>query len=240
MTSMQLHKFNGHGIQKFREFLARAGSGGRIDEGIRRRLLQDDACTLAVDANIEMDESVLFKNRYAAAEHLFQKLKGINNEHLRDTGLWAWLALFFVRQLCAEKNDRRIIGRDERYIPDFADYRFYYRHLLYGPFHIYREHQEKPGIAMVVLCTPVHAPGDAVEALSARQHLITNPSVMSAATLLYVADGKHKRGAGRKDRGGARRFAAVLMQFNLTYDLYQITAAALIELLPPEFDEFAP
>lgn len=245
MTCMQLRSFNNHGILAFQGFLERVKSSGVINEEDRLRLLQDAACTVPADDGIDMDASVSFKNRFAAGKYLYDKLgkRAIDMRGMRDMGLWAWLALFFVHQLFPEGKDGRRIVRKQRtlYIPDFSDFQRYYRHLLYGPFHIYREHREMPGIAMAVLCTPVNAPGEAVEELASRQHLIANSAVMKAATRLYVgADQKHKRGVARKNRGGVRRFAAVLMQFDLTYDLYQIDAADLIELLPPEFDEFKP
>ena len=235
---MQLRKFTDRGIAAFQEFLENARADGIISEEDRQNLLQNDSYTVPINPDVSIDDSVSFDNRFKAGEYLFRKLGDINNQ--REAGMWAWLALLFIRHLCVEKGGRRIIGRNERYIPDFANWKLYYRHLLYGPFHIYKEHRTAPGKAMVVLCPPVNKPGDAVEALSSRQHLIANPTVMKAATALYVKDGKHKRGAGRKDRGGTRRFATVLMQFDLTYDLYQISPADLIELLPREFDEFKP
>jgi len=52
------------------------------------------------------------------------------------------------------------------------------------------------------------------------------------------APGLHLRAGDENSPGSARRLAAVLMQFDLTYDLHELTAEGLIEMLPKEFSKF--
>jgi hypothetical protein len=63
---------------------------------------------------------------------------------------------------------------------------------------------------------------------------------MEAVTKLYYDPiaGGHKRGASSKKNGGARRFTAVLGQFDLTFDFYGMTSDQILELLPNEFGRF--
>ena len=92
---------------------------------------------------------------------------------------------------------------------------------------------------MAVLAAPLHRPGDIVEQLASRQELVTNQSVMEAATRLYIGDdGLPKPRAAGRGAGSARRLADVLTQLDLTWDLYDLSTEKLLELLPPEFDEF--
>ena len=91
---------------------------------------------------------------------------------------------------------------------------------------------------MAVLAQPAHRPGDVAEQLSARQERISNPTVMAVASRLYVRKKTIRRGAAGRGPGSARRFAAVLNQLDLTWDLYDLEPEGLLRLLPAEFDAF--
>jgi hypothetical protein len=76
--------------------------------------------------------------------------------------------------------------------------------------------------------------------LAKRQELITNPAVVSAATRLYYdpSKGRLKRSGARGAPGTVRRFAEILTQLDVVWDLYSMSAEELIAMLPPEFDRF--
>lgn len=63
---------------------------------------------------------------------------------------------------------------------------------------------------------------------------------MGALTLLYYDSTLKKlpKGSTGKDAGSSRRFAMLLQHFDLTHDIYEMTADELLELLPSEFDRF--
>ena len=234
MKPMQVREFTEEGVREFEQILDDARNGRKIPDSLRNGLLESGY----VLPSALRAAPARFSNRLGAGKSLVQLLKGYDS-FLNKPGVWAWLSLYYFDSVCPEADGARVVRKQrELYIPDFTNFRRYYRHLLYGPFSICRAHADNPERAMAVLCTPVHQPGDAVESLASRQDLITSPSVMQAATDLYVRDGRHKRGAGRKNRGGARRFADVMMQFDMTYDLDQIPVRDLLELLPLEFAEF--
>ena len=156
----------------------------------------------------------------------------------RDLGFWAWLTVALFNQVCPLRPDGTRPSKERvRYVPDFSDWRRYYRHLLASPWSIYRAHRDAPQNVMAVLCEPLDRPGDVVEQLTSRQELVSNPAVMSLATRLYYdpRGGTLRRGAGSKGRGSPRRLATVLDQFDVTYDLYTLTVDELAQLLPPEF-----
>lgn len=238
MKDLQLRELTSEGIREFERMLDDMRNGNMIPDSIRNGLLESGQHTRVITPDIRATPA-RFANRLEAGKFFIRLLTGVAS-HEQDKGMWAWLTLYYFDAVCPAGADGRRLVRNqiESYIPDFTNFRRYYRHLLYGPFSICRAHADNPERAMAVLCTPVHQPGDAVESLASRQDLITSPSVMQAATDLYVRNGRHKPGAGRKDKGGARRFAAVMMQFDMTYDLDQIPAQDLVNILPPEFDEF--
>lgn len=156
----------------------------------------------------------------------------------RDVELWAWLSLHYFEQLCPPDDEgRRKPGERARWIPAVDDYRKYYRHLVAGPYRIYRAHRDNPSRVMAVLAGPVDQPGDIAEQLASRHEIVTNKAAMALATALYIdpATGSPKKGAAGRGPGSARRLADILNQFDLTWDLYAMDAAAMQTMMPKEF-----
>ncbi len=235
---MRVHRLTAKGLEAFNGLLDSLTS-----ESVHPRpkdLLTDPEMAQPVEPAVEIEDR-RFANRFEAAEYLHERLKDIPDVE-RDRGLWAWLALFYFEQLCPpDRNGKRKPGERARWIPAIGDYRRYYRHLLAGPFRIYKAHADDPSRALAVLCGKLDKPGDIAEQLAARQELVTNKAVMGVATLLYVnSNGSLKRGSGGKGPGSPRRLADVLNQFELTWDLYSMDAKDLLEMLPCEFEKFKP
>lgn len=235
---MRMRRLNEAGIHRMAAFLdsltteAPAANPGLI--------LTDSSVseTLAVDVPIER---VQFRRRYDVARYLYERLSGSGlREPERDAGLWAWLALFWLDQLCPpDENGSRQPGEQARWIPRIDVARRYYRHLLLGPYLIYAAHADNPQRAMCVLCQPLSSPGDVVEQIAARPQLVTSRAVVGAATRLYCnGGGALRRGAGGKGAGSARRLGDVIMQFDRTFDLHALDDLRLLDMLPPEFDRF--
>lgn len=236
---MKIRRFNNHGIKRLGEFLDSFSTDS--PQEYPTKILTDKETSEDIEKNIEI-EAIAFKNRYEAAKYFFELFRdsGIKNID-RDRGLWAWLSLFYFDQLCPMDNNRqRKTGEQARWIPVIDNYRKYYRHLLAGPYRIYRAHRDAPERATILLCGPLHKPGEIVEQLAARLELITNPAVVETATMLYFdrASRQPRKGAAAKINGGARRFAEVLDQFDVTWDLYSMQSSDLIRMLPREFDKF--
>lgn len=237
---MNMRRFDDKGIDQFTDFLTSLNSAAPIP--YPEALLTDPDVTEIISPAIEVSLRS-FDNRYTAAEYFYSLF---SNSYLSDIeydrGIWAWLSLFFFEVLCpADAKGRRKPGQIARWIPESGVSWRYYRHLLAGPYRIYLKHKDDPSRAMIVLCGPLHQPGDIVEQLASRQELITNPGIIEAATRLFYdpSFNKPKRGAASKSgKGTVRRFADILSQFDVTWDLYSLDADDVLNMLPAEFSKF--
>lgn len=237
---MKLARFNEAGIEHFAAFLTASRSGETL-EPPRAALADPELCAEASD--VDVDAARVFTNRFECGEYLHDLLSKAGYSLESDVGLWAWLTLVFFDQICpADASNHRKIGEQARYIPVPNAFQKFYRHLLVGPFLIYRAHVDDPGRARALLASQLHSPGDIVEQLASRQELVTNRAVVATATALYVdpQTGFLKRGAGGKGAGSPRRLADFVNQVDLTYDLYAMQASELLALLPKEFARFKP
>lgn len=238
---MRLHRFTPEGVAQFSLFLSELKSNPRT--AAPTQLLTDESVATLVPSSPELI-NLPFASRMDAARYLDSVLSQTSDCDVdRDVGLWTWLTLFFFDQMCPPSSQgQRKVGEIVRYIPAVDDYRKYYRHLLAGPYRVYRAHRADPSRALILLCGPLHKPGEIVEQVVARQEIITNPSAVDVATRMYfdLPRGTFKRGAAGKGKGSARRLADVLNQYDVTWDLYAMSAEALLGRLPKEFDRFRP
>ncbi len=183
-----------------------------------------------------------FASRFDIAEYLYSLLSKIGLPELENNlGLWTWLTAQYIDILCPlQKNSTRKINEAARYIPELSNYKKYYRHLLLGPYLIYKAHADNPARAMALLCQPVHVVSEVVEQIASRQEFITNPTIVQLVTNLYYDAPLQtmKKGTGGKDPGSPRRLVTILQQFELTYDLYAMDIDEMTILLPKEFDKF--
>lgn len=183
-----------------------------------------------------------FASRWGLARHLSERLGTLAPEDVDDNvGLWAWLALFYFDQTCPRLGDgTRKPGRDYRHIPDFG-FLYRHRHLLYGPFAVYRRHG---GYAILVLSGPLHREGGVYQEITSRQDMLASRGVIEALNALYLDRGRggSKRGAQGKTGapGTIRRFVRVLQQLDVTYDICGMSGQAILELLPAEFAPWQP
>ena len=236
---MVLRRFNERGIRQFEAFI----------EALRKdpaftppsSLLKDEGCTEALEGGVDLKEKT-FASRMEAAKYLDEALSPLSGvDTLHDVGLWSWLTLFFFDQVCPPGHGgRRVVGERARYIPAISNYQKYYRHLLAGPYGIFRAHRDAPNRALVLLCGPLHKPGEIAEQMVARQEIITNANAVELATAIYFdpATRSFKKGAAGKGAGAARRLADVLNQYDVTWDLYWMSAETICTKLPKEFDKF--
>src|SRR5438093_4884494 len=182
---MILRRLNGLGVQRFGEFLDSLNPPDAQATPVPVSLLTDpDTSTgLGVEINIA---SRAFATRFEFAEYLDKKLTESGLETLeRDIELWAWLALFYFDQLCPpNESGLRHPGERARWIPAIEDYRKYYRHLVAGPYRIYRAHRDQASRVLAVLAGPLNQPGDIAEQLASRQEIVTNKAAMELATIL--------------------------------------------------------
>ena len=237
---MKLRRLNAEGLRLFAEYLDALKATPSLPLPVT--LLTDDA-TSEQASSVEIARQT-WGSRFGAAKWLYETLEPARlSDVARDAGLWAWLSLLHFDEVCPpDGRGHRKPGEPARHIPQVTNFQRYYRHLLAGPWRIYRTHRDDPVRALVVLCQPLHTPGDLVEQLASRQELVTNRAFLAAATTLYVDPQTRlpKRGGGGKSRGTSRRLADVCNQFDVTWDLYAMEADELLARLPKEFQRFQP
>lgn len=236
---MKVRRLTAKGIEQFGAFLDSLNTP--TPQGVPTWLLNNDEASSGLEEDIDI-QATAFPSRFELAKYLDSKLTDSGLKNLeRDIGLLTWLSLMYFEQLCpAQEDGTRKPGERARYIPATEDYRKYYRHLVAGPYSIYRAHRDDPGRALAVLAGAVDKPGDIAEQLASRQEIVTNKAAMALATDLYinVATQKAKKGAAGRGAGSARRFADVLNQFDLTWDLYAMQLQAMRQMMPTEFKRF--
>lgn len=234
---MRLSRFNAEGVKVVETFLDALRQDGSLAPPFD--ILEDARLSEVLDASVEVDQSIRFESRFQCAAYLYELLRPVDSKWEQDIGLWAWLTILYFDQVCpVNAKGYRKVGEQARYIPVPGDYRKYYRHLLSGPYFVYRAHHERPERSLVVLAAPLHKPGEVAEQLLAGQERLTNHAVLDTASLLYMEKEKLRRGAGGKGPGSVRRFVDILNQLDLTYDLYSLSKEDLVNLLPDEFDRY--
>lgn len=234
-----VRRLNETGLQRLTGFLHSLKAG--IPQSVPADVLTHSNTSESIGVEIEIEHRA-FASRLEAAKYLDERLSSSGLRNIdRDRGLWAWLSLFYFEELCPPDEDgRREPGDLARWIPELTNELRYFRHLLAGPYLVYRVHRDNPRRAMVLLCGPVDVVGQFVDDLAPRKQIVTNKAIMEAATSLYIDPEtlQPKRGARTKGPGGPRRLAAVINQLDLTWDLYAMTTENFLECLPAEFDRF--
>jgi hypothetical protein len=235
MVSTTVRRLQTTGIAQFRNYLTELRSGG--DVAPPKFLLTDPKMSEPFEPQRSIEEHI-FATRLEAADYLTDLLEGVHESVTDDIGLWSWMSLYYFDQTCPRTNGSRSPGRDYRHILE-PGYRYGHRHLLAGSYLVYRMHREN---ARLLLCTRLDQENAFHHELASRQVFITNVSIIKAAIHLYLDPRTHapKRGAqDTKQRPGAlRRFVDVIQQLDLNYDLYSMSGDTIIDLLPPEFDEW--
>lgn len=236
---MKVRRLTPDGVAKFAEFLNLLEH--EPTRMVPTQMIEDPECSEVVAKPTEI-QSRTFGNRYAAAQYLEETLSNIGIADVEsDVGLWSWLTLLFFEELCPKnKEGERNLRERPAYIPEPQNYTRYYRHLLLGPYKIFRAHRDDPKRAMALLCQPLHIIADIVGQLAAYQEIVSNKAVVEMATELYLdmQSGQIKRGAGGKGPGSPRRLATIIDQFDVTWDLYAMSAAEFLNILPKEFEKF--
>ena len=238
---MKLARLNADGIRRFEQYLDLAtAEPSRLPPF---ELLTSAEMIEALEPTVTVESRIL-DTRLAMAEALDSILESAHARNVeRDKGLWTWLTLFYFDSICPPRRDgSRKLRERAAYVPETDNFQRYYRHLLLGPYLIFRANRESPERAMAFLCKQPYIIDDVVAQIAARQEYITNPGVVELATRLYFdpASRSLKRGAGGKSGGSPRRLADLLSQFDVTWDLYAMTVEEFLSVLPPEFDRFRP
>jgi hypothetical protein len=235
---MSLHRLTPRGISEMNLWLDAIHN--RPATAVPEELVNPGAFVEATGFG-DIAEPRLFGTRFEWASYAQTLTAGVPDTQVQsDTGMWCWLTLVYFDQLCPSVKGVRKLGQRARYVPTGTDFRTYYRHLLAGPWQILTAHRDAPERARAVLGGSLHTPGEVYEQIASRMELATSATVLSLSNALYLdaTTGKRKRGAGSAGPGTPRRLADVLMQLDLTFDIYAMPMDKLLRLLPNEFERF--
>ena len=228
-----LRMLNASGIRHFRAWLEGGAQGDAPMD-----LLSDPATSEPLPGGGAIEREA-FASRYDLGRHVLTALKNCDfNRISYAEGLWAWLTLFYMDLLCPhDRAGRRTVFEISRYIL-MPEYRQYYRNLVREAVAQVRRNGEYAR-AMLFSRRGIYGIGTIFEQVAARQDLISNPAVVELVWRLYFNPKRKtpKAGvAGTHRSGGIRRFALVLQQLSLNYDLPGMTAQEIGNLLPAEFE----
>jgi hypothetical protein len=193
-----------------------------------------------VPGAVEVDQTH-FANRYDLAIHIAEALKGCDFQRLSfELGVWGWLSLFHFDLLCPQDlTGARKIGAMERYLFN-SESRRSSSHLIREAVIAVRTHKQH---AKVLLVSPRGGIKDnlVLSELSSRQDLISNRNVIELVSQIYFDNKKGviRHGATSRHRAGTvQRFAVVLQQLSLNFDLPAMSSRQIAGLLPEEFNHW--
>lgn len=234
----ELRRFNEAGLLAFQAILDAISDGS--DTSQLDQIIADPAYTEVAEPIVTIERRQ-FTSRLDLARYLHGRFEAAQFRATpSDGGMWSWMACFYFLDICPKNKDGKLApGTSPRWISRSSDWRRYYRHLVAGPFGIYRAHRAHPERALALLCQHPGRPGELVEQLASRQQVVTNPAIVGTATRLFVdsGTGRLRRNSSGKGKGSPRRFVAILEQFDVTWDLSSLTTSELEAMLPAEFKQ---
>lgn len=233
---MQVRRFNDRGTAAFEAFLDGARHGEDSDPPTD--FLINPEFTESLSADVAIDASPL-KSRRNAAERLASALEPIHESEVEhDAGLWTWLSLLFFDDVAPKSNGKRTVRNDYQYVYAARSQRYWYRHLLFIAWHVFRiapEHNR------LYLDKPV-APLDKYTELTLKSlHITRIPCIFEVLDRLYWldAEGRPRTAMTSPERATPgnlyHRLPLRLRQIEKTFDLISLNADQLIELLGEEF-----
>lgn len=235
---IQARIFSEEGENEFRKYIQTL----RTNHSVPRPNLNDQPHSKEYVPSFLIDETKKFSSKLELAEYLDECFRNhsIKRENiLLEQKLWTWLAYIWFDQLApVQTNGVRRLREDAKYICN-SEYRDYYRHLIAGIYNIYSLHGKIN--SLIFLCSPIYEHNDFIEQFASRQFIISHKNIIETITKLYFDSSlkRPKRGAQSRDRpGNIRRFVEIIQQFELTYDIYNISPEGIIALLPSEYDEW--
>ncbi len=237
-----LRRLNEEGIRLFHLYLDSL-AGDAPQEHPAGLLVDEETSTPIPAVHVEIEKR-RFERRFDLARYLHERFEPhaeALREVERDKGLWAWLALLWFETLCpAGRGHRRQPGDRARWIPMLDKRRLYHRHLVLGPYLVYRAFAPEAERAMALLFDPPNRSRSTLVREITERTFATSPAVVEGVTRLYYAKekGQMKRGAGGAAPGSVKRFVDLMSQLDRTYDLWAINCDQLLSLLPDEFSKY--
>jgi len=200
-------------------------------------LIYDDSYSSALGFDLDLIE---YETRFELAEHLWKYFSpdGPGFPYAGDRNMWSWLSAAYLPVLLGNPAKIKSIGEPARWVLDGSTLR-QHRHLVSGPYVIYRANFPHVEDAMAGLASPVLVPGEVVERVAGKAGMF-HGAAMAVATELYYdkKNKKLKKNSSTRGAASAQRLSFFLSQIDLTIDYPVMDKEHLIDLLPEEFNVF--
>jgi len=237
----ELRAFNDTGLNLFRAYLTRLRDEPTLDPP--RHLLEDFRYSEPVEGGAEVEPRE-FESKLEFGRYLSQVVGGRVPERILRTlgGLWAWLVLFYIDQVCPrDGHGRRRVLSLEKYIASAGHIATGLdKHLLFFPWKMIALHGDD---AAWLLGGALREDAKVLRELAnSYRRNVSRPFVGLAKSLYFDSQrGRIKTGATTNRPGSLRRLDRVMSQLDLTYDVFGIDSAVLANLLPRrEFERWLP
>ena len=229
------------GMDAFRNYI-QASRRDDVVSSPPSRLLDEGTYSESLVQRVEIEKN-RFYTKYEAATYLAGVFADLDQGEISyNGGLWSWVSLYYLEELLETKvSEKSRLSVPENYILEVErgnlNWRKYIYHLLATPFYLYRRHGEE---AKMLLTGPVGSRMQLTFEIVARPQFARSREFIRLINRLYSdSRGKMKRGASSEKRSGSvYRLIRVFQQLELTYDIFDMSCEKMIELLPPEFDEW--
>lgn len=232
---MKLRRFNHSGVDAFRRRLSELRQAPATAAPLE--LLDDERLTEVMVPELQIEGSV-FETRREAANYLSMVLQGLRPEQVAvDAGLWTWLSLLFFDSVCPVVDGQRVVRNDYHYIFEPRNSRHFYRHLLFIAWQILR--LAPRWNTLLLRSRPSSLDKITTEVLK-RLYLTRIPCIFEVLERLYWDPERRRPRAGitgsRVTAGNlTHRLPLRISQLEKNYDLVDLNAEQLIELLGEEF-----
>ena len=233
---MILRKFREPGIIAFRHFLATCRESPAAP--YPQQLLEDQALTSPVSPVVDVEHRRL-ATRGDAAYYLKTLLSPLPEQSVAaDAGLWTWLTLFFLDEVCPPKNGTREVKNDYYYVFEPTNPRHFYRHLLFIAWQTLRL---APQHNRLFLGNSVSSLDKVTTEVMKRLYLTRIECIFEVLDRLYWDDERGRARPGITDSRTVKqgdlvhRLPIRIRHLEKTYDLFSMKANQLIELLGDEF-----
>jgi len=232
---LKLRRFNEAGIKAFREQLAqsRSNPGHEILHDLLEHL--EFTGVVTPESHVAPEH---FQTKGEAARYLNAVLNKLRPEEIAtDAGLWTWLTLFFFNSVCPSMHGKRTVKNDYHYIFEPRNMRHFYRHLLFVSWQTLRLVQSHHRL---FLRSRVDVRDQLTTEVLKRLFMTRLPYIFEVIDRLYWDDRlkRPRKGAtSSKPTPGnfSHRLPTRIRQLEKTYDLMNLTADQLLELLGDEF-----
>ena len=226
------------GVRWFQRYLRDLREGKRAKPP--NCLLTDERFSRALtlgDVHVEVRE---FSSRREFVEYMDECFRAAGCDVDGDEpGMWEWLSLYYIDATCPpDEHGQRRPGTDGRHLMNDTEARRRNRHLLRGPYMLYRRHG-RDGELDLLLEAPLHVHRIASTHIAERPRIFGSSGALMAASRMYFdhMTGKPRRGYS-DDESGLRAFCKHLNNLPDCFDLAEMSADTIMALLPEQFDKW--